>query len=137
MSIAKATVTGTVYREPREYSTSNDVTIFEIILSLKDRDNDILLRVLSKKRALEDVVKSLNKNDLILVDGRLQVNTVKTENGAEKKVFEIDANTIEKIGAVSSDSRFSNPDFGTEENIVSFAETSGANELIGEEEIPF
>lgn len=137
MSIAKATVTGTVYREPREYSTSNDVTIFEIILSLKDRDNDILLRVLSKKRALEDVVKSLNKNDLILVDGRLQVNTVKTENGAEKKVFEIDANTIEKMGAVSSDSTYSNPDFGTEENIVSFAETSGANELIGEEEIPF
>lgn len=137
MSIAKATVTGTVYREPREYSTSNDVTIFEIILALKDRDNDILLRVLSKKRALEDVVKSLNKNDLILVDGRLQINTVKTENGAEKKVFEIDANAIEKIGAVSSDSAYSNPDFGTEENIVSFAETSGANELIGEEEIPF
>ena len=137
MSIAKATVTGTVYREPREYSTSNDVTIFEIILSLKDRDNDILLRVLSKKRILEDVVKSLNKNDMILVDGRLQVNTVKTENGTEKKVFEIDANTIEKMGAGSSDSTYSNPDFGTEENIVSFADTSGANELIGEEEIPF
>ena len=136
MSIAKATVTGTVYREPREFSTSNDVTIFEIILCMKDRDNDMLIRVISKKRALEDVVKSLNKNDYILVDGRLQVNTVKTENGAEKKVFEIDANTIEKMGETSNAS-YSNPDFGTEENIVSFGTTDGANELIGEEEIPF
>ena len=136
MSIAKATVTGTVYREPREFSTSNDVTIFEIILCMKDRDNDMLIRVISKKRALEDVVKSLNKDDYILVDGRLQVNTVKTENGTEKKVFEIDANTIEKMGAVSSDT-FSNPDLAQEENIVSFGETNGANELIGEEEIPF
>lgn len=137
MSIAKATVTGAVFREPREYSTQNDVTIFEIILCLKDRDNNILIRVISKKRALEDVVKSLNKNDMILVDGRLQVNTVKTENGVEKKVFEIDANSIEKMGSVSVDSAYSNPDFGTEENIVSFGEASGANELIGEEEIPF
>lgn len=136
MSIAKATVTGTVYREPREFSTSNDITIFEIILCMKDRDNDMLIRVISKKRALEDTVKSLNKNDYILVDGRLQVNTVKTENGTEKKVFEIDANTIEKMGAVSSQA-FSNPDFGTEENIVSFGSSEGANELIGEEEIPF
>ena len=74
---------------------------------------------------------------MILVDGRLQVNTVKTENGVEKKVFEIDANSIEKMGSVSVDSAYSNPDFGTEENIVSFGEASGANELIGEEEIPF
>jgi len=135
MSIAKATVTGTVYREPREYSTQNDVTIFEIILCMKDRDNDMLIRVLSKRRALEDVVRSLNKNDMILVDGRLQINTVKTENGAEKKVFEIDANAIEKMG-VTSESSSSNSDFGTEEAIVSFGETE-ANELVNEEEIPF
>ena len=136
MSIAKATVTGTVYREPREFSTSNDITIFEIILCMKDRDNDMLIRVISKKRALEDVVKSLSKNDYILVDGRLQVNTVKTETGAEKKVFEIDANSIEKMGAISSEA-FSSPNLGAEENIVSFGSSEDANELIGEEEIPF
>ena len=136
MSIAKATVTGTVYREPREFSTSNDVTIFEIILCMKDRDNDMLIRVISKKRALEDVVKSLSKNDYILVDGRLQINTVKTENGTEKKVFEIDANAIEKMGETSNVS-YSNPDFNADENIVSFGTPDGANELIGEEEIPF
>lgn len=136
MSIAKATVTGTVYREPREYSTQNDVTIFEIILCMKDRDNDMLVRVISKKHSLEDTVKSLSKNDMILVDGKLQINTVKTENGTEKKVFEIDANAIEKMGA-ASDSSYSNSDFSTEGNIVSFGEAEGANELIGEEEIPF
>ena len=136
MSIAKATVTGTVYREPREYSTQNDVTIFEIILCIKDRDNDMLIRVISKKRALEDVVKSLNKNDMILVDGRLQINTVKTENGAEKKVFEIDANAIEKMGAVS-ESSYSGSTSMSDESIVSFGDSDGANELIGEEEIPF
>ncbi|MBO7672157.1 single-stranded DNA-binding protein [bacterium] len=135
MSIAKATVTGTVYREPREFSTANDITIYEIILCMNDRDNNILIRVISKRLALESVVKSLKKNDLILVDGRLQVNTVKTENGTEKKVFEIDANAIEKIGGSSANSS-SNSDFANEESIVSFGETE-ANELVNEEEIPF
>jgi single-stranded DNA-binding protein len=103
---------------------------------MKDRDNDMLIRVISKKRVLEDVVKSLNKNDMILVDGRLQINTVKTENGTEKKVFEIDANAIEKMG-VTSESSYSGSDSLGDESIVSFGDSDGANELIGEEEIPF
>lgn len=134
MSIAKATVTGTVYREPREFSTQNDITIYEIILRMNDRDSNILLRVISKRLALEPVVKSLKKNDLILVDGRLQVNTF-TDNGTEKRIFEIDANAIEKIGE-SSESSFSASDSLSSESIVSFGETE-ANELLNNEEIPF
>lgn len=134
MSIAKATVTGTVYREPREFSTQNDITIYEIILRMNDRDSNILLRVISKRLALEPVVKSLKKNDLILVDGRLQVNTF-TDNGTEKRIFEIDANAIEKIGE-SSESSLSDSNSLSSESIVSFGETE-ANELVNEEEIPF
>ena len=80
------------------------------------------------------MVSTLEKNDKVLVDGRLQIATVQAGDGSEKRIYEIDANAIEKL----SGSTFSNSDFGTSEGIVSFgADDSMANELIGEEEIPF
>ena len=58
--------------------------------------------------------------------------TVKTDDGAERKIYEIDANTIEKMGEASA----SNSDFGTEE-IVNLNLMIFQYELINEDEIPF
>ena len=132
MSIAKAIVTGTVYRAPEKRFTQNNIAVSAFVIKLDERE-EILMRIISKRQFLDEVVSSLAKNDRVLVEGRLQVNTVKADDGSEKRIYEIDANTIEKM---SGSSASSNSDYGTEE-IVKFESDDISNELINEDEIPF
>ena len=73
-----------------------------------------------------------------MVEGRLQTAAVKMDDGSEKRIYEIDAATIEPFngGGVSAVSSSSNSDFGTEE-VVKIEADDFSNELIGEDEIPF
>ena len=130
MSLAKSVVTGTVYRAPEKRFTQNNVAVSGFVLNIGDRD-EILMRVVSKRTSLDEVVSSISKGDRVLVEGRLQTATVKMDDGSEKRIYEIDANTIEKMGASSA----SNSDFGTEE-IVKFESDDMSGELINEDEIP-
>ena len=131
MSLAKSVVTGTVYRAPEKRFTQNNVAVSGFVLNIGDRD-EILIRVVSKRTSLDEVVSSISKGDRVLVEGRLQTATVKMDDGSEKRIYEIDANTIEKMGESSA----SNSDFGTEE-IVKFESDDVSGELINEDEIPF
>ena len=54
------------------------------------------------------------------------------DDGSEKRIYEIDANTIEKLdGSASAATSYDT------EDIVKFESDEVANELIGEDEIPF
>lgn len=132
MSLAKSVVTGTVYRTPEKRFTQNNVGVSAFVLNIGDRD-EVLMRVISKRNALDDLVSSLNKGDKVLVEGRLQTAAVKTDDGSEKRIFEIDANLIERWGEISSSASL---DFGGED-IVKFETDEMSNELINEDEIPF
>ena len=130
MTVAKAVVTGTVFRNPEKRLTSNNVPVSAFVLNIGDRE-ELLIRVLAKRNNLDEVVSSLSKGSRVLVEGRLQTANVKNENGTERKIFEIDANGIEVMGVSSpSASEFSG-------DIVKFSESELGDELIGEEEIPF
>lgn len=130
MTVAKAVVTGTVFRNPEKRFTSNNVPVSAFVLNIGDRE-ELLIRVLAKRNNLDEVVSSLSKGSRVLVEGRLQTANVKNENGTERKIFEIDANGIEVMGVSSpSASEFSG-------DIVKFSENELGDELIGEEEIPF
>ena len=61
----------------------------------------------------------------------MQTANVKDENGKERKIFEIDANEIEVMGAGSPADSYAS------EDIVKFSESEMPDELIGEDEIPF
>ena len=102
------------------------------VLNIGERE-ETLIRVLSKRNALDEVVSSLNKGERVLVEGRLQTASVKMDDGAEKRIYEIDANTIERL---SGESAPASQKFGTEE-IVKFESDDMSNELINEDEIPF
>jgi single-stranded DNA-binding protein len=132
MTLAKAVVTGSVYRAPEKRFTQNNVPVSSFVMNIGDRE-EMLLRVIAKRQTLDEVVSSLGKDDRVLVEGRLQTATAKMDDGSEKKIYEIDANTIEKMGegSISSDSNY-----GTEE-IVKFESDDMSNELINEDEIPF
>lgn len=131
MSLAKSVVTGTVYRTPEKRFTQNNVGVSAFVLNIGDRD-EMLIRVISKRNALDELVSSLNKGDKVLVEGRLETATVKMDDGSEKRIYEIDASTIERWGEINA----SSSDYGSED-IVKFETDDMANELINEDEIPF
>ena len=85
MTLAKAVVTGSVYRTPEKRFTQNNIPVSSFVLNIGDRE-EMLIRVISKRTALDEVVSSLTKDDKILVEGRLQITTVKNESGTERKV---------------------------------------------------
>lgn len=130
MTLAKAVVTGTVFRTPEKRFTQNNVAVYSLILNIGDKE-ETLLRVISKRTALESVLESVSKGEKLLVEGRLQTANAKMEDGTERKIFEIDANAIERMGGSSSSEAQSSGE------ISKFAEEEFSEELIGEEEIPF
>ena len=132
MSIAKAVVTGTLYRAPEKRFTQNNVAVSAFVLNIGERE-ETLIRVLSKRNTLDEIVSSLTKGERVLVEGRLQTATVKSDDGTERRIYEIDANTIERLGESSAPA---SQKFGTEE-IVKFESDDLSNELINEDEIPF
>lgn len=142
MTIAKATVTGTVYRAPEKRFTQNDVAIYGLTLNV-DGPEETLIRVVSKRKALSDVLDRVKKGDKLLIDGRLQVEAMKTPEGVERKYFEIDANEIELLSGSNSQV---NSDFGevelepqTEEVLPTFTGEPEMTEtaLMPEDEVPF
>jgi len=131
MTLAKAVVTGIIYRAPEKRFTSNDVAVSSFVLDIGEKD-ETLIRVISKRNVLDDVVSSLSKGDKALVEGRLQTATAKMEDGSERKIYEIDANSIEKM-----DGSVSVPTAKNNDEIVKFAQEEFSDELISEDEIPF
>ena len=131
MTLAKSVVTGIVFRAPEKRFTQNNVAVYSLILNIGDRE-ETLIRVLSTRTAMESVMESISKGDKILIEGRLQTANAKMEDGSERKIFEIDASTVEKMGDTSGSSVSSSAG-----EISKFAEDEFSEELIGEEEIPF
>jgi single-stranded DNA-binding protein len=143
MTLAKATVTGTVFRAPEKRYTQNDIAIYGLTLNIDERE-ETLIRVISKRKSLSDVLDRVKVGDKILVDGRLQIATTKANDGSDRKYFEIDANDVELLGAsngsvpVSSSASESAPAAAPKEDIVTFAETDFSEDsLMDADEIPF
>ena len=132
MAFAKAVVTGTVFRAPEKRFTQNNVPVSSFVLNIGDRE-EMLIRVVVGRAALDEVVSGISKDDRVLVEGRLQITTVKNESGAERRIYEIDASTIEMMGGSAPASLNSS----NSEDIVKFSQEEFSDELIGEDEIPF
>ena len=132
MAFAKSVVTGTVFRAPEKRFTQNNVPVSSFVLNIGDRE-EMLIRVVVGRAALDEVVSGISKDDRVLVEGRLQITTVKNESGAERRIYEIDANTIEMMGGSAPASSNSS----NSEDIVKFSQEEFSDELIGEDEIPF
>ena len=133
MTLAKAVVTGYVYRSPEKRFTQNNISVSAFVLNIGDKD-EMLIRIISKRTVLNDLIDEIKKGDRVLVEGRLQIANVKTEEGTEKRIYEIDASDIEKM---ASDAVKASTSTSNNEDIVKFAEEEFVDELISEDEIPF
>lgn len=139
MTLAKIFVTGKVVKAPEKRFTQNDIPITGFCVDVNPQDESIV-RAYIMGNAAETVEQTVKLGDDVLIEGRLQTNSVKMTNGKDKKVFEINATTVEKI-SVSSASNTSAPsstkNSSGKEDLVQFATEEISEDLIDEDEIPF
>lgn len=134
MTLAKAFITGAVVKAPEKRFTQNDMAIAGFTINF-DPANEGLIRIVAFGQLAETISSTINIGDNVAVEGRLQINSYKLPNGKDKKVFEISANSVEKISATQG---ATNPSaVAQNDNIVSFNQDEIAQDLIDEDEIPF
>ncbi len=134
MSIAKAVISGTVYRNPEKRFTGNNIPVTSFTLNIDEKEQS-LVRVVARGNLAETVENSVSKNDKIVAEGRLQISSFQSEDGSEKKVMEIDLSSFEVISS-TSEAR-PQTEKAKSQDVVKFSEVESEDILIGEEEIPF
>ena len=133
MSIAKAVISGTVYRNPEKRFTGNNIPVTSFTLNIDEKEQS-LIRVIARGNNAETLEQAVSKGDKIVIEGRLQVSTVQGDDGNEKKVMEIDMSSFEILSSSQSPSASS---VKSTDEVVKFSEVEMDDVLIGEEEIPF
>ena len=139
MSLAKATFSGCVYREPQMRSTSNNVPITYFTFDISTDDSEELIRVRSIGNMAENVAKSVKKNDRLVVEGSLMMTSIKDESGNEKRIVELSMNSYEKLSGSSNETSVSNSSTQKpveQESLVKFTNDT-PDDLIDDCEIPF
>lgn len=105
MSFAKATISGVITSEPEKRFTPNNhaVTSFNISVENSGGGNKpggnepFPVKVTCWRNLAEAAATQLLKGDHILVEGKLILNSFQTQEGVQKKLFEVEASTIDKL----------------------------------------
>ncbi len=133
MSIAKAVLSGTVYRNPEKRFTGNNIPVTTFTLNIDEKEQS-LIRIVARGNNAEAIEQAVSKGDKVVVDGRLQITSIQGEDGSDKKVMELDLSSFEVLSGSQSVSSSSS---SKSDEVVKFAEVEMDDVLIGEEEIPF
>ena len=135
MTLAKIVVTGAVKKNPEKRFTQSNLAVTSLIVDINPED-ETLVRVVAFGTIADRVADTISMGDTVIVDGRLQMETVKAQNGKERKVATINASQVEKIGSSqSSSSEMKAPK--KDEPVVQFSTDEIAEDLIDPDEIPF
>lgn len=129
MSVSKAVISGIAVRDAEKRFTSNDLAILNFTMNINEAD-ETLLRVIMMGKLAENAEGLIKKGSKVTVEGRLQTNSFKDANGEDKKIVELIAQSFDVAGKadVIASAAASNLDYLPEES---------ADELIGDDEIPF
>ena len=131
MSLAKAVLSGTVYRNPEKRFTGNNIPVTSFTLLIDEKEQSII-RVIVRGNLADTVENAISKGDKIVAEGRLQMVGVQADDGTERKVMELDLSRFETLNSSHPSSSSS-----ASKEVVKFAEVEENDILIGEEEIPF
>lgn len=134
MTLAKIVVTGKVTKNPEKRFTQNNLAVASLIVDINPQE-ETLVRVSAIGAVADRIAETVSMGDTVIVDGRLQMETVKTTSGKERKVATINASSVEKIGGSSNST--STPVSNKKETLVQFSTEEFAEDLIDPEEIPF
>ena len=137
MTLAKIVVTGKVVKNPEKRFTQNNLAITNLIVDINPQD-ETLVRVSAIGALADRAAETVQLNDTVIIDGRLQMENVKTTSGKDKKVATITASNIEKIGASADAGNLSATQTQAKnEPVVQFSTEEIAEDLIDPDEIPF
>ncbi len=131
MSIAKAVLSGIVYRNPEKRFTGNNIPVTTFTLNIDEKEQS-LVRIIARGNNADSIEQNVSKGDKIVVEGRLQISNIQGEDGSEKKVMELDLAGFEVVASSSSPAASKKSD-----EVVKFAEVEMNDMLIGEDDIPF
>lgn len=134
MTLAKIVVTGKVTKNPEKRFTQNNLAVASLIVDINPQE-ETLVRVSAIGAIADRISETVSMGDTVIVDGRLQMETVKTTSGKERKVATINASSVEKISGSSNST--STPVSNKKETLVQFSTEEFAEDLIDPEEIPF
>lgn len=133
MAVAKAVLSGIVYRNPEKRFTGNNIPVTTFTLNIDEKEQS-LVRVVARGNNAEVVESSVSKGDKIVVEGRLQTESVQNDDGTKRIIMEVDMSSFELIsGSITPQNSGSNKN----SDVVKFSEIEAEDVLIGEEEIPF
>lgn len=137
MTLAKIVVTGKVVKNPEKRFTQNNLAITNLIVDINPQD-ETLVRVSAIGALADRAAETVQLNDTVIIDGRLQMENVKTTSGKDKKVATITASNIEKISAAADAGNLSAMQTQAKnEPVVQFSTEEIAEDLIDPDEIPF
>jgi len=105
VSFAKVVLSGTVASEPEKRFTPNNHAVTSFYLSVENlgtgnrqgANEPFSVKVTCWRNLAEAATTQLLKGDSVLVEGKLLLNSFQTQEGVQKKLFEIEANTIDKL----------------------------------------
>ncbi|MEI8377332.1 MAG: single-stranded DNA-binding protein [bacterium] len=132
MSLAKAVLQGKVVRKPEKRFSSNNVAVTSFAIDISPNEDESIIRVVTLGKNAEIAEQKLSQGVVVIVEGRLQTNTIKNADGEDKKVVELEAQNFEVLGA-SSGAKSESKD----EDILQLSDEDFSDDLIGEDEIPF
>lgn len=159
MTLAKITVSGKITKNPEKRFTQNNLPITSFVMDIYPQD-ETLVRVLALGGLADKAAESIKIGDSVLVDGRLQTANVKSTNGKERKIIEINASSVEKVifeesagysqntgyaansggqtyNQAPAQNMVQNQNNAQNSDIVQFAVDEISEDLIDEDEIPF
>ncbi len=103
MSFAKAVMSGTVASEPEKRFTPNNHAVTNFSMAVENpgnRQGDMepaMVKVTCWRGLADSAAEQLHKGDEVLVEGKLIMSTLQTPEGAQKKLFEIEATSMNKL----------------------------------------
>lgn len=133
MSLAKAVLQGKIVRKPEKRFSSNNVAVTTFAIDISFNDDESLIRVVTLGKTAELAEQKLSQGVSVIVEGRLQTNTIKSADGEEKRIVELDAQNFEIVGGAGTSSKSASKD----EDILQLSDEDFSDDLIGEDEIPF
>jgi single-strand DNA-binding protein len=104
MSLSKIVISGRVIRSPEKRFTPNTntaVTEFVIAVVSQSRNDapaeTAPVKVVTYRDLAERCAVEIHKGDLVVVDGRLQINNFQGSDGQRKRDVEIDAVAVDNL----------------------------------------
>ena len=131
MAISKAVISGIVVRDAEKRFSNGGLAITNFTLNI-DEQNETLLRVVVMGNLAEAAEQQMKKGKKVIVEGRLQTNSFKNDNGEDKKIYELQASAFDVFDSAEGSAYTSNND-----SAIDFTQPEEPDELIGTDEIPF